>query len=124
MNRTGSSSAKTRTLWLRVISAAATSRMILPIWKREVWPTLTVAAMVRLLSKDWPYAAELGRNYQRADHASAGGFIGMGMAVESIRTGLRGLEECHVALARWNERMDIELVDVKIVGRGIGVLQP
>src|SRR5829696_7161198 len=47
----------------------------------------------------------------------------MRMAVEGIRSRLRGLEQGHIALARWNERMNVELIDVKIVGRGIGVVE-
>ena len=50
---------------------------------------------------------------QRADHPGAGGFIGMRMAVEGIRPRLRGLEQRHIALARWNERGNVELVDVQ-----------
>src|SRR5215216_6193883 len=48
----------------------------------------------------------------------------MRMAVEGICSRLRGLEQGHIALARWNERMHVELVDVKVVGRGVGVVEP
>ena len=54
-----------------------------------------------------------GFDNQRTDHSRAGSFIGVRMAVEGIGTGLCGLEQRHIALARWNERGNVELVDVQ-----------
>src|SRR5215212_10190097 len=70
------------------------------------------------------YSSTLRIDDQRTDHPRAGGFVGVRMAVEGIGAGLRGLEERYVALASWNERMDIELIDVKVMGRGVGVVEP
>ena len=69
-------------------------------------------------------AQHLRLDDQRADHAGAGGFVGVWVAVEGIPPGLRGLEQRHVALAGRYDRMHVELVDVKVMGRGVGVVEP
>src|SRR5262245_25352988 len=51
----------------------------------------------------------LGLDDQRANHPGACGFIGVRMAVERIRPGLRGLEQRHVALTGRYDRMHVEL---------------
>src|SRR6266540_1884579 len=70
------------------------------------------------------FCSILRHDDQRADHPGAGSFVDMRMAVEGVGTGLRGLEQRHVALAGWHKHMHVELVDVKVMGRGVGVVEP
>src|SRR5689334_14543050 len=76
----------------------------------------------RALLAGWPYAAELGHNYQRADHA---GFAVAGdAAIEGIGARRAWCEERQAGCTCRQQRVDSELVDVEAVGVRVLVLQP